>query len=386
MEEDDQATAPIMEPSVWENLGPDMLMKVLAHLPSPSCLRFRTVCKGWKIIIDSPQFLDFCSEMWMERPWFLVFQRLEIDAVHMYDPRDRKWYTFPLSFLPIPVCGRAAAGSLLCVEEREDTFFKALYICDPLAKTWIKLPPMMEETYWRSRSVTLMVDEFVGAFKVLVGCNFRLQVYDSLSTSWDGLGQAPRQRLGQAPTISAGYCRLRSTLYCLSPSLGFDIVPQPYQLLSFNMDEERWMLVNIKMPKCLTYPHLTENEDHSRIMMVGGVWKKKMVRSLRIWELNLEKHSWDKVARVPDRHWKQLAAGNWNTACAWSGEWISIASLNRVLAYNLSNGEWVLSPPSGADPTHGPLMSIFPFKPAFGSHTRILEPPNEDHIGVPMDL
>lgn len=376
MEKDDGVA---MEPSLWENLQPDMLMKVLAFLPSPSCLRFRSVCKGWKALIDSPEFLEFCSELWLERPWFLVFQRLEIDAVHMYDPRDRKWYTFPLSFLPVPVCGRAAAGSLLCVEEKEDTFFKALYVCDPLAKTWIKLPPMMEETYWRSRSVTLMIDEFVGAFKVFVGCNFRLQVYDSLSTSW--------QRLGPSPPlpISAVFRRLTRTLYSLSPTLGFDIVPKPYQLLSFSMDDRVWKLVPVKMPKCLTYPHLAENEDHDRVMMVGGVWRKKMVRSLRIWELNFEKSCWEKVARVPDHHWKQLTAGNWNTACAWSGEWISIASCNRVLAYNVNNGEWVLSPPSGADLAHGHITSVFPFKP-FGSFTRILEPPIDEHIGVPMDL
>ncbi|KAL2612722.1 hypothetical protein R1flu_024414 [Riccia fluitans] len=379
--------------SVWDRLHKDLVMTVLAHLPEPACLRARAVCKYWQRLIDSEEFAAVCGKVWpkMARPsWFLFYQGMKVETVFVYDPGDESHiYRLPLTFLPVKklqgVCGRAAAGSLLCVEERAKGFFKALYLCDPLEKTWVKLPPMTIQQQpgenldpMRSVILTTAEEEKVsGSYKVFVSSHNRTQVFDSNCSSWQSLGPAPAVR--SSSLMSSVWCD--NSLFTLSPPPGFEIVPQRYQLLKFNLDDPGtgWRPVHVEMPKFLKSPHLAVHRG--RIIMVGKVYSRLSSHGpschprMKIWELNENTASWDLVDHVPESMHAELISGNWNSACAWNDEWICIACKDRVLSYNLRTKRWGKSPQTSmpgstsssrsSDPDRPSLSLISSFKPTF---------------------
>lgn len=267
-----------MDESLWSELPTDLLERVLAFLPPPAFFRFRAVCKKWDKIMYNSNFLKLCSEISAQRPWFVMFQTGPCDVVSAYNPSLSKWHRFSLSFLPTRVQGVAAAGGLLCCKGEVDGY-RSLFVCNPITKTWRRLPPMRKKRI--VPIVGLVVDRSTKAYKVIAagddlmsdGFNVRdltTEVYDSATNSWElSGGIPPRSDLDLGVTLCQGF--LYFVTYC------------PYGVLSYSIKQGVWKKIDASTPRYLTTPSLVE--CRGRLLMVGGVERKNVVRSIRIWEL-----------------------------------------------------------------------------------------------------
>ncbi|BFI40624.1 hypothetical protein MPTK2_7g11410 [Marchantia polymorpha subsp. ruderalis] len=359
-------------PTRWDDLPQELQLQVLARMRPLTWLRQREVCKGWKAIIDSRDFAEQCVETWQHRPWFLVYHRCQVEAAFMYDAREKVWYRLPLGFLPVRGTGRAAAGGLLCVEESDADSFKALYVCDPVARTYTKLPPMPHPQPGRKRAVTLLVGDEVLHYKVLVGCSHRMEVYDSLSSSWRSLAPAPTVWFpSTTPVLS------RDCVFALWRLAAPGLAPEVYRLFKCDPTEGAWKPVDVRMPPELTTPHLTE--QGGRIMMVGGVWTENMVKSIQIWELDQSPPPagprWDFVAQVPAALAQLSLGAGINTSSAWSGEYLSIGYGDKLLSYHLGTKRWTVSPSAGWLLGRGLWTLVNSFRPNFAPRLKRIQSP-----------
>ena len=148
-----------MAEDIWKRATPDLLIQVLARLPMKSIMRFRAVCKSWKEMIDSLEFKDLVSMLQVSLSYtstFLIVQ--ERNPLTCPDPSqlpfmENMWistegsYNFhrlSMDFLPISVYVVASCTSLLCCAAKHFN----IYICNPVAKTWIKLPERPKPRKW----------------------------------------------------------------------------------------------------------------------------------------------------------------------------------------------------------------------------------------------
>ncbi|KAL3527091.1 hypothetical protein ACH5RR_011747 [Cinchona calisaya] len=112
----------------------------LQYLPAKSLLRFRSVCRDWKVQISTPFFAHnqslscrsisgmFCQTPG-EPPLFFSF---DAKSCGVPDPL--------LRFIPEPVVILSSSNGLLCCQSCSGDGEKAYYICNPITQQWKKLP------------------------------------------------------------------------------------------------------------------------------------------------------------------------------------------------------------------------------------------------------
>ncbi|CAH9088437.1 unnamed protein product [Cuscuta epithymum] len=169
----------------------------LPFLPAISLLRFRAVCRDWKLHISAPFFhhtQSLCcraiSGLFCQTPENPpVFIPIHLNCSGVPDPS--------LSFLPEPVDLKASSNGLLCCQGRSGN--KPYYMCNPATKQWHKLP---EPTACHGPDSALVVAfepsllNFVPEYKLI--CAFRsadfddaaeFEIYTSRNNSWSVSGE-----------------------------------------------------------------------------------------------------------------------------------------------------------------------------------------------------
>ncbi|BBN03338.1 hypothetical protein MPTK1_2g22750 [Marchantia polymorpha subsp. ruderalis] len=305
-----------MDPKVWSELPEHLMDSILAWLPLPSFLRVRSVCKKWNSLVQSPSFLQLCAEVPPQAPFFLMYADLFQQRYAAYDPSLNKWHLLPLScFLSGPSLSQfvvlAAAGGLLCLGGTSgsvpqgrngyavDPMTKAdrnLYVSNPITKIRRKLPPMlrMQNPY----IVGMVIDSAKKSYKILVaqeGEHLKLQVYDSISNSWE-LTDSLRRRVA----LVVGTAYMHGILYCLTFGPGIGVS-------TYHVDAGCWQDLRARMPPCLTCPQLFENRGC--LMMVGGIEEFGSIKSIHVWRLDEAKREWVEVLRMPDNLLHELSSG-----------------------------------------------------------------------------
>ncbi|CAI9110749.1 OLC1v1010825C1 [Oldenlandia corymbosa var. corymbosa] len=185
----------------------------LVYLPAKSLMRFKSVCRDWKLQISSPFFAHnqsqcscavvgvFCQSSG-EPPLLVPF---DAKSCGVPDPH--------LSFLPEPVEIRSSSNGLLCCQSSSSAQ-KSYYICNPATKQWKKLPKPNAD-HGSSTAIALLFEpsllNFIPEYKVV--CAFRsndfedgteFEIYNSVDNSWKIAGEILFKRL--RPITSTAVC------------------------------------------------------------------------------------------------------------------------------------------------------------------------------------
>ncbi|XP_057817635.2 F-box only protein 13 [Cryptomeria japonica] len=170
-----------MDKLSWGEFHEDLLERVLARLPVSKLFSFRSVCKRWNSILDSPSFLDASSEVPFRAPWFyMVDSKFEQGMV--YDTEVYKWHHIKVPHVLSKNVSKpiASAGGLICFESAYGKFI----VCNPLTGQCRKLPNLhFTETI---HAVTMVA--YKKSYKVIVIYGifptFVTKVYDSSTCRW----------------------------------------------------------------------------------------------------------------------------------------------------------------------------------------------------------
>lgn len=342
-----------MESGIWSRLSPELVHKVLGHVPASSLLRFRSVCKEWKATISSPSFLNSLplpnaaaapssSGAAASLPWLFLCPAFNCrDACCAYNPACNKWYTIPLTFLPpparFPLAAAPAAGLLLLRGggggggHRAGARPSVLTVCNPITGGWRQLPSM---TLTRSNPLVGVVQDCTNtnrrSFKIVVaggtcttgpeaaaGTEYQCstEVYDSATDSWTVTGPplpreyAVRMTAWTSKTVSCG----GSTLYCLTSGRPCS------SIMAYNLDLGRWSELAVPAQPDHLFSSSVLLERQGRLLLVGGVGTARSCHRVVVLELRAEdgqQQQWVEVARMPERFFKKLVVRGKSSSAA----------------------------------------------------------------------
>lgn len=192
---------------IWKRLTEDMLLQILARLPLKIIFRFRAVSKTWKQMFESLEFKRLVSTLAVSSTdAFLVVQGRDswnhshlpfVENMWISTEGTYNFHRLSLDFLPSPVYVVASCTSLLfcCGIHLE------LYICNPMIRTWIKIPDRPNRREWDFVALafdkcttycTLIIGRYSGAENrrpVINNLNSPenekgVEIYDSKTNKW----------------------------------------------------------------------------------------------------------------------------------------------------------------------------------------------------------
>lgn len=158
-------------------LPPEMFCEVLARLPVESILRFRSVCKSWCRMIQSPYFISLQLGVTKNKPCrFIVQSQREVDMSSLYlvDIEDLKAREIQLEKIKcrtrlkfkLPALGvRCFCDGFLCMasEKRLDP----VCICNPITKESVILPLSRSKAHLVRHKLAFGFDQSSGKYKVI---------------------------------------------------------------------------------------------------------------------------------------------------------------------------------------------------------------------------
>lgn len=239
---------------LWSTLPPDLWERILACLPERALCKFRTVCKKWRSLPASSGFRDLRLALHPQESTILVSNGNKVVAI--YDLAESKWAVIDVLVLRVAFSFigvknykiEAARGSLLAVwSASKNEKVKAVVICNPIAKTWRHLPPMVIHMGIRT-VVHMEVNMKTGAFRIFVlgfedhtATEPLFQIYDSLLDNW---------RLCSYPSSMFQSSRPLSGLLYNGAfhALFYDILAQNHILMAYKMTEDVWIDLHVHFP------------------------------------------------------------------------------------------------------------------------------------------
>lgn len=324
----------VMNERLWSQLPEDLVDRILAWLPVASFLRLRTVCKKWSTIMYSPSFLEVCSQVPTQGPYFMKISNCEYSRLlSSYNPVLCKWHDIPISFLPphagFPV---ASAGGLLCLINKFHGYvddFCSLFVCNPLTKSWRELPPMPCKQ--RPILVSMVAERRPFSYKVIVAGLLTTEVFDSTTCSWRRVGSLPR-----GEEVSGNIAFSNGNLYCLTPRW------YNCALLAYNLQQEVW--VKVKTGRLPGYCQFRNLVGCKGCIVIVGKSVRHHVLSVCIWLLDQKTMKWKEVGRMPQRmsdHF--LCRPSESFYCTAHGDLIFLTRDNcdMGLLFNLSHKTWI---------------------------------------------
>lgn len=293
---------------LWSSLPPDIWERVLAFLPERALCKFRTVCKKWRSLPANSSFRDLRAGLHPKESTILVSNGNKVVA--LYDRAENKWsvidvLTLRAAFSAIGVKNykiEAAEGSLLAVwSASKNEKVKAVVICNPIAKTWRHLPPMVIHMVIRT-VVHMVVDSKTSALRIFVlgfeshtATEPLFQIYDSLLDSW---------RLCSYPSSIFQSSRPLSGLLYNGTfhALFYDIVAQNHILMAYKMAEDVWTDVRVHFPRFFVTGQLLV--ANSQLYLVtpckeSGGQPARYVLNLDISEIRIPASECTRVAELP---------------------------------------------------------------------------------------
>ncbi|CAL5367247.1 unnamed protein product [Camellia sinensis] len=169
----------------------------LPFLPAKSLLRFRGVCRDWKLQISTPFFAHNQSLCFQGFSGLFFQSRGDPPYFISVDPISCGVPDPSLKFLPEPVNIKASSNGLICCQGC--TGDKAYYICNPVTRQWKKLPKTNAD-HGSDPAVVLVFEpsllNFVADYKLV--CAFpsidfddatEFEIYSSTEGSWKISGE-----------------------------------------------------------------------------------------------------------------------------------------------------------------------------------------------------
>ncbi|KAL3694621.1 hypothetical protein R1sor_008272 [Riccia sorocarpa] len=291
-----------LDNSIWQGLPEDLIDRVLASLPLITLFRIRCVCRKWNSMINSPVFLELCSQVRSRESYFLLFPTLGEETVcSAFDTSIRRWQKMPsLGFLPPHVkYVDSAASGLLLFSVGSQTQSLSLYVCNPMTKRWKQLPPVMQKRTPIVRH--LVVDRKLRRYKIILAGNIDLTypesqrnpctstaVYDSTCERWFKCGKLPFDvDLNWSSVYSDGI------LFCVANL----VASSTLVLATFDVQRGTWSEGFYEFPDVVSLAQVVEFQGG--IYAVCEVYRLDDLKSIYILKLNLETRLWTQISVLP---------------------------------------------------------------------------------------
>ncbi|KAL4192467.1 hypothetical protein AMTRI_Chr06g172140 [Amborella trichopoda] len=322
-----------INPSIWNNLPPDILERVIHHLPALSLLKFRTICRDWYRLISSRSFSHYCND-----PWFAIFPTKPSNHFSAFNPDLNKWHKLSLSFLPCDCNGLSSSGGLICCKGVINNSL-SIIVCNPISQNYVILPPLL-----RKRIVPIVNIINLGlGFRVIVAgddvladghsvSDLTSEIYDSATGEWSMSGRLPPQS-----DLEFGSAFCRGILY----------VPtyRPIGTVRFDPQLGMWSRVPAFVPRNSRNSSLVECSG--RLFMVGGVQRKQSIVGIRVWEL-CDCSVWREFARMRRQVLRKmkLRLGDLYFSAVGHGDFIclSIYESPVMIGFNIADKKWIWLP------------------------------------------
>ncbi|GLJ24016.1 hypothetical protein SUGI_0457510 [Cryptomeria japonica] len=249
-----------MDHKIWSRLPQELLLLVLAKLPTLVLAKFRVICKQWKFLLSPPannfKRISFADISCNPSPAFLIGG---LSFAHTKNSVLNDLYLLQST----PLLGAPDAPSLF-------------YICNPVTRTWKMLPPLVE---LRSRQdfIGLAFDSFRKTFLLITGEYMRhenqntvvMEMYDSETDSWSKL--EINTPISLFPTGEGVYSRGR--FYWINQTIVGSMLR--LDVAAFNVAERSWDVIN--QPEHFCYGKLTGYDGN--VILVDN-------KDLSLWKLN----------------------------------------------------------------------------------------------------
>ncbi|XP_058103767.1 F-box only protein 13-like [Magnolia sinica] len=365
----------LVEPP-WGELEDGVIEMVLMRLPVADFFRFRSVCKGWSSLIQSPNFLAACCEI-TRQPWFYMLES-KTPAGVVYDTEANRWRHINL---PAPAKGSgkrkipvAASGGLMCFRSSTGE----LTVSNPLTGSSHLLPTL--KTDRAVLAIAMLVSG--SSYKIIVAFgrapSFNIKVFSSTENCWKEMPLTMMFEFGTKGTSQEGdgagnhnmfhgrgllerrRDRLRRGIIHRNQSRELSglmtVCSSGHEIIHFLNVHGRVVACNIHLGTICIYPQLLPPEIEYSVDLVecGGrvllVVLLEMMESasLRVWEFDSDEEEWMQIMAMPPAMSKIYYGKKADINCVGYGDLIMvcISSLcfHRVVMCNIAEGTWVELP------------------------------------------
>ncbi|XP_077234248.1 F-box only protein 13-like [Tasmannia lanceolata] len=363
----------------WGELDDSVTERVLSKLPVADFFRFRSVCKGWNSLAESPSFLIACSEVADRQPWFYMLEAKSPAGV-VYDMQVNRWRHINL----LPPANRsgehsfpvAASGGLMCFRASTGQ----LIVCNLISES-ARILPILKMDH---PVLAIAMHTTGSSYKLLVTYgkqpHFGIQVFSSVENCWTDVpvtktlvltkeGQPPRvggedeepepnpymlQRRGVMER-RRGVVR-RTGIIHRNPAKELSGVATVcrigHEMIHFLDINGRVVACDTRQGIMSTYPHILPPDIEYSVDLVecGGrvllVVLLEMMESasLRVWEFNSDEIEWRQLMAMPPAMSQSFYGKKADINCVGYGHLIMICisshRVHRVVMCNLIKGTW----------------------------------------------
>lgn len=353
---------------LWSILPDDLLERILGLLPVMNIFRAGAVCKRWNSITTSKRFFRLCQNT-VNSPWYFMYNDSKSAGGLAYDPLAKKWHSFALPCIDTSIWFVASSNGLICFMDNSNGY--DLYLCNPITKTWKKLPEPPEKWSSDYYTVSITIDKAAKVQTTVVARSnqvpddysrwtLSIEVYDSVSQNWKTRAHTLLHgwRGGENSVICNGffYCVTHSTAMAGRDSCR-------HGLITYELSTGVLRMASLGMPCSLTCVKLMNCKE--KLVMVGGIGKSDIIKGIGIWELDTE---WREVARMPNKYFRGFGEFDDVFSSSGTGDLIYIQAYGspQLLLYDMAQRSWRWSqkcPMVKKHPLH--LFTGFCFEPRF---------------------
>lgn len=349
-EEGEELCAPALDWQIWSNLQPELVARILSHLPLTALIHTRLVSKRWDREVYAGRVLgDESIEEINPRSWLFLFENGgpgHPHKLHAFDPAQSDWQTF--TTIPhfatvqkiggLSLCG-AACGLMVYEISALKSHFIRFGVFNPITRSWKKLPPLLKR---RQRPVVSMFADSPsgsksgGHYKLVVagGLEYDQQVqstevYDSRTECWRTTCEkfnSQQSHICDEMRSSTAFCDGVVYHMRFNQMLSFDPNREYHTFMAYDTKTARWRPLRVSLPPDLVfteYPslkriwkgraHLADVlppflvESNGRLLLVGFREDRfaSTIAGIAIWEL-AQKKLWKPVAAMPDALFSQM--------------------------------------------------------------------------------
>ncbi|KAK1269169.1 F-box/kelch-repeat protein [Acorus gramineus] len=313
-----------MDPKIWGNLPDELQERIISRLPLKTILSFRSTCCRFNNLLSSPSFLSLLPQP-LNPPHLLLLSHPNFPShlLHSYDSSSHRWrsLSFSASHLTTSSLG------LLCFQPSPTTL-TVLNFLTRSSKS-INSPNCPS-------SLTLIPSP--SRYKILsTSPDGAASLYDPRSANWTTF--AAYSGRAQISTAHSG-AFFRGAVY-------FVTTPEPFGVVGFDVESGRWeaaTAAGLPEDEGLVFVRLVGDGVGRRLMMVGGVGRDGISRSVRVWEM--EEGSWREMGRLPEMMVRKFGSVCYHNYGHVYGFWheggvcVGCYTWPEVLMFRPARGTW----------------------------------------------
>lgn len=321
----------------------EVILQILARVPTKSLFRFRAVCKYWYKLPSDRYFVQLYNEVSVKNPKMLVEITEVSDAKSTLICVDfmRGVSEFSLDFLKDRVKVRASCNGLLCCSSIPDK--GVFYVCNPMTREFKLLPRTRERPVTRfypdgeatlvglacnlfdSSKFNVILAGYHRPFGHRADKTFICMVYNSEMNKWRKFVSLQDDHFTQMNRNQVVFAN--GMLHWLTVSYSC--------ILVLDLENDVWK--KIHLPDEMSYGvgnrmYLLESDGCLSVVQISDAW-------MNIWVLeDYEKQDWRMVDRVSLRCIRGLVPGIFPISQA--GKCVFLATHKQVLVYHRGSRVW----------------------------------------------